>query len=124
MSSKTMETYKALPFEERQKNSAMLLRENPLRVPVLVTCNNGKINLNKHEFLVPKQLKVVHFTATLRRSINLSPESAIYLYSKNHMLKQDRFMGEIYEKHKDPDGFLYINVSDIPYLGSINDQKR
>ena len=117
MTSKTLETYKNSPLEERKKSSATLIQENPLRVPVLVTCNNGKISLNKHEFLVPKQLKVVHFTATLRRSINLSPESAIYLYSKNHMLKQDKFMGEIYDMFKDEDGFLYINVSDIPYLG-------
>ena len=112
-----MDKYKALPFEERQKNSAMLLRDNPLRIPVLVTCNNGRISMRKHEFLVPKQLKVVHFTATLRRSINLGPESAIYLYAKNHILKQDRLMGEVYENHKDADGFLYVNVSDISYLG-------
>ncbi len=112
-----METYKNLPLEERKKNSSTLIQENPLRVPVLVTCNSGKINLSKHEFLVPKQLKVVHFTATLRRSINLSPESAIYLYSKNYMLKQDKFMGEIYDMYKDEDGFLYISISDIPYLG-------
>ena len=117
MTSKTVEAYKNLPLEDRKKSSAALIQENPLRVPVMVSCNNGKINLTKHEFLVPKQLKIVHFTATLRRSINLSPESAIYLYSKNAMLKQDKFMGEIYDMYKDEDGFLYINVSDIPYLG-------
>ena len=117
MTSKTVENYQKMPLEERKKNSQTLIDENPMRIPVLVTCSNGKISLNKSEFLVPKQLKVVHFTATLRRSINLSPESAIYLYSKNHMLKQDKFMGEIYEMYKDEDGFLYINVSDIPYLG-------
>ena len=118
MTNNILEKYKALPFEERVKNSAMLLRDNPLRIPALVTCNNGKINITKHEFLVPKQLKVVHFTATLRRSINLGPEYAIYLYCKNRILKQDRLMGEVYEKHKDADGFLYVNVSDIAYLGS------
>ncbi len=112
-----MEIYKNLPLDERKRNSAILIQENPLRVPVLVTCSNGKININKHEFLVPKQLKVVHFTATLRRSINLSAESAIYLYSKNFMLKQDKFMGEVYDMYKDEDGFLYINLNDVPYLG-------
>ena len=114
---KMMQDYKNIPLDDRRKNANTLLQENPLRIPVLVTCQNGKINLNKHEFLVPKQLKVIHFTATLRRSINLGPESAIYMYARNHMLKPDKFMGEIYDQYKDEDGFLYINVSDIPSLG-------
>ncbi len=117
MTSKASETYKNLPLNERKKNSETLLQENPLRIPVLVTANNGKIKLNKHEFLVPKQLKVVHFAATLRRSVNLSPENAVYIYAKNHLLKHDKFMGEVYEAYKDEDGFLYVNVSDIPALG-------
>ena len=115
-----MENYKNQPLEQRKKCSEQLIAENPLRVPVLVTCQNGKLKLNKHEFLVPKQLKVIHFTATLRRSMNLSPENAIYLYANNHMLKQDKVIGEVYEQHKDEDGFLYVNVTDIPALGCFN----
>ncbi len=85
--SKTYEKYKNLPFEERKIYCESLLKENPSRVPILVFSENGKLKLKKNEFLVPKSLKVIHFTATLRRSINLDPENAIYLYIDSHMLR-------------------------------------
>ncbi len=117
MNNQVLEEYKNLSLEERKQYSADLMKENPSRVPIIVSSQNGKLKLKKHEFLVPKQLKVIHFTATLRRSINLDPENAIYLYIKNHMLKQDRFISEIYDQYKDEDGFLYIKATDIPALG-------
>ena len=33
------------------------------------------------------------------------------------MLRQDRFISEIYDQYKRDDGFLYINATDIPALG-------
>jgi GABA(A) receptor-associated protein len=109
---------KALSLEKRKEYSADLMRDNPLRVPILVSSENGKLKLKTQEFLVPKQLKIIHFTATLRRSMNLDPENAIYLYIDNHMIKQDRHIAEIYDQYKNEDGFLYINVTDIPALGN------
>lgn len=117
MSSK-LDEYKNLTLEDRRNYSSELMKENPLRVPILVSSENGKLKLKTQEFLVPKQLKIIHFTATLRRSMNLDPENAIYLYIQNHMIKQDRFIAEIYEQYKEEDGFLYINVTDIPALGN------
>ena len=114
-----MESYKNRPLEDRKNQSAKLMAENPMRNPIIVTCTNGKLKLNKHEFLVPKQLKVLHFMATLRRSMNLGPENTIYLYVNNNMLRHDKLIGEVYEQYKDEDGFLYISLTDIPALGGI-----
>ena len=116
MSSKSKE-YKKMPFEERKLHSEQLLKENPGRVPIVVSSENGRLKLIKFEFLVPKTLKVIHFTSTLRRSINLDPENAIYLYIDSHMLRQDKFISEIYDQYHNEDGFLYINVTDIKALG-------
>ena len=112
-----MENYKNKPLAERKQQSQQLMTENPMRIPVIVISQNGKLKLNKHEFLVPKQLKTLHFIATLRRSMNLNAENAIYLYVNNNMLKQDKLIGETYEQYKDEDGFLYVNLTDVPALG-------
>ncbi len=117
MTTTTMDSIFKLSLEERKAKADEIMSIEPERVPVLVTCKQGKITLNKNQFMVPKKLKVVHFTATLRRSINLSPESALYLYSGGQMIKQDKFIGEIYDSCKSEDGFLYFNISDIPSLG-------
>ncbi len=68
--------------------------------------------------MVPKRLKVIHFIATLRKSINLDPENAIYLYVNNKLLKADKFIAEVYEENKSEDLFLYITITDIPTLGN------
>ena len=73
------------------------MKENPSRVPILIQNEKGKLQIKKKEFLVPKQFKVVHFTTTLRKQINLDPENAIYLYVQNHLLKQDKFIAEVYD---------------------------
>ena len=46
--------YREMSFEERKKNADEVLKENPSRVPVIVACENGRLNLKKNEFLVPK----------------------------------------------------------------------
>ena len=106
-----------MSLEDRKKYAEKIIDENPTRVPILVKSDNGRLKILKNEFLVPKQLKIIHFIATLRRSINLDPENAIYLYVDNKLIKQDKYIGEVYENHKDNDLFLRINATDLPALG-------
>ncbi len=117
MSNKRSDSYEELLTDQKFPNLSTSVHKPPLRIPIIVFTNNRKLRLAKHEFLVPRQLKVAHLTATLRRSIVLDADSTVYLYSKSHMLKQDKMLSEIYEAYRDDDGFLYITVSDIPVLG-------
>ena len=112
------QNYKNMPLEKRKQHADSLIRENPSRVPILIQNEKGTLQIKKKEYSVPKQFKVVHFTATLRKQVSLDPENALYLYVQNHLLKQDRFIAEVYDQYKCEDGFLYITVSDIPVLGS------
>lgn len=75
------------------------------------------MKLTKKEYLVPWRLKVIHFIATLRKSINLDSENAIYLYVNNKLLKPDKFIAEVYDEFKSEDLFLYVTITDIPTLG-------
>lgn len=74
------ETYKKMPLEKRKQNAELILKENPSRVPVLIHNEKDTLQIKKKEFLVPKQFKVIHFTSTLRKQINLDSENALYLY--------------------------------------------
>jgi GABA(A) receptor-associated protein len=84
-------------------NAEQIIKENPSRVPIIIRSERKTMKLNKKEYLVPKRLKVIHFIATLRKSINLDSENAIYLYVNNKLLKPDKFIAEVYEEHKSED---------------------
>lgn len=36
------------------------------------------------------------------------------------MLKPSEKINDVYEKHRDKDGFLYLNVNEVPSLGYDN----
>ena len=73
----------------------------------------------KREFLAAKRLQVMHFIATLWKSMKLNPENSIYLYTNGKLIRPDRYIGEVYDENKSEDDlYLHIKVTDIPTLGS------
>lgn len=43
--------------------------------------------------------------------MGLSPEEALFIFASSSVLSSNTLISAIYEKHKDPDGFLYIMYS-------------
>merc|ERR1712226_406048 len=117
---KIMEEHLKKPFEERCKLSQKLMTENKLRVPFIVE-KHSKANIkstSKVKFLVPKAFKVLHFLQILQKDMDLRKDSSIYLFIKDRLIKQDMVIGDVYEKYKETDGFVYAHYSEIPSFGS------
>jgi len=68
--------------------------------------------IEKKKFLVPRDLTVGKFVFEIRKHMpNLNEEKAIFLFVEDVLPPSSALMSQIYEKHKDSDGFLYITYS-------------
>lgn len=106
--------HKAHSFEKRKNEAERILKKYPDRVPVIVQRveNNDAIpDVDKKKYLVPSDLSLGQFIYVIRRRIKLTPEQAIYVFINNTMPPTASVMSQIYQEHKDVDGFLYMKIS-------------
>ena len=116
-----MEEHLKKPFADRQRLSQKLMMDDNQRVPFVVEKHNKSKMKNTSswlKFLVPKTSKVQHFLQMLSQRIDLQKDSSIYLFIQDTLLKQDMIIGEVYEKYKEQDGFVYAYYNDIPSFGN------
>ena len=67
--------------------------------------------LDKTKYLVPMDLTVGQFMFVLRKRMKLSPEQAIFLFINGTIPSSNSLVHELYQQHKDVDGFLYLGYS-------------
>lgn len=101
------------PLEKRQAEAARIRDKYPDRIPVIVEkAERSDIpDIDKKKYLVPADLTVGQFVYVIRKRIKVSPEKAIFMFVKNHLPPTAALMSDVYEDHKDEDGFLYITYS-------------
>ena len=99
-------------IEERKNESARILRDCPNRVPVIAEVapySKDMPILKKNKYLVPYDMTINQFQFLIRRNINLTKDSALYLITNGITLTGDKTMMEVYNNHKDKsDNFLYV----------------
>lgn len=101
------------PLEKRQAEAARIRDKYPDRIPVIVEkAERSEIpDIDKKKYLVPADLTVGQFVYVIRKRIKVSAEKAIFMFVKNVLPPTASLMSDIYEEHKDEDGFLYITYS-------------
>lgn len=93
---------------------ARVLLKYPDRVPVFIKRTKNKDNIpdiDKHKYLIPREMTVAQVVYIIRKRILLKPEQALFVYVKNTLPPNSSMIETIYHKYKDDDGFLYINYS-------------
>uniref|UniRef100_A0A3Q2QZ76 Gamma-aminobutyric acid receptor-associated protein-like 2 n=1 Tax=Fundulus heteroclitus TaxID=8078 RepID=A0A3Q2QZ76_FUNHE len=107
-------TYKELVAEEhRCVESAKIRNKYPDRVPVIVEKVSGSqiVDIDKRKYLVPSDITVAQFMWIIRKRIQLPSEKAIFLFVDKTVPQSSLTMGQLYDKEKDEDGFLYVAYS-------------
>ena len=108
------------PFKERfsltqRINEAnKVLEKYPNRYPVIVEKGSNSDNvpdLDRHKFLVPSDLSLANLMYIIRKRIKLSSEKSLYLFIGGSFAPTSKLLLELYEKHKDEDGFLYVTYT-------------
>jgi GABA(A) receptor-associated protein len=113
MSSKAKSFKEEHPLEKRQAESARIRDKYPDRIPVIVEkADKSDIpDIDKKKYLVPADLTVGQFVYVIRKRIKVSPEKAIFMFVNHVLPPTAALMADVYEDHKDEDGFLYITYS-------------
>ena len=100
-------------FEQRKQEAEKVRERHPDRLPVICEkVEQSKItDLDKTKFLVPSDLTVGQFVIVVRKRVMLEPEKAIFLFIGDSVPPNQAMMSDLYAKHKDQDGFLYVKYS-------------
>lgn len=100
-------------FNTRKSESTKILSDDKLKgkLPVIVekSSNCPLPDLASSQFIVKKELTVGSLLYILRKNANISETDGVFLFVDNkHLPRMSDNIGTIYEKYKDPDGFLYF----------------
>ncbi|GMH43021.1 hypothetical protein BSKO_10943 [Bryopsis sp. KO-2023] len=108
-------------FEKRKAEADRIRAKYPDRIPVIVEKSERSDipDIDKQKYLVPSDLLVGQFVFVIRKRIKLSSEKAIFIFVKNFLPATAALMMNVYQEHKDPDGFLYITYSGESTFGSF-----
>ena len=102
-------------FEQRLEETTKILDKYSDRVCIYVQksdqCDDIP-NIDRKKYLVPNYLSIGQFIYVIRKRIHLQPDKALFLYTnQKYLLSGSTTMLEIYNKHKDDDGFMYITYT-------------
>ena len=109
-----MNEYKKKNTEEhRIEECNRILSKHNDRVPIIVLKDKSceLADIDKQKYLVPKDMNLGQFIYIIRKRIRLSPEKALFILIDNQLMTPNNPLQDIYDKHKDTDGFLYITYS-------------
>jgi GABA(A) receptor-associated protein len=106
-----MNFHSKFTFFQRQEESNRVILKYPERVPVICEKYNQNEDIptiDKHKYLIPKELTVAQFMHIIRTNIKLAETKALFLFINKKMFSNSTTFGEIYTTEKEHDGFLYI----------------
>ena len=101
------------PYKKRADDAKRIKIKYPDRVPVIVEkASSANIpEVDKHKYLVPKDLSISQFIYVIRKRINLTPEQSIFVFVNNTIPPAASLMSQLYHEQADNDGFLYVSYS-------------
>ena len=110
-----MDKYKKDNSLEKRKSECARVRErHPTKLPILVFRDKNSKNIDiieKNKYLVPYDITFGQFSYIVRKKINLKPEMAMFMFVGKLIPSTSQIICEIYDSHKEEDGFLYITYS-------------
>jgi len=96
-------------FEQRKVESQNIMSKYPERCPVIVEPTKD-IVLDKHKYLVPKDLTIGQFIYVLRKRTKLEEHESIYIFVNEIMPPTSALISGVYQDNREPDGFLYCKL--------------
>lgn len=113
-------------FEKRFQLSEKIRQNYPDRIPVIVeSYKKENLQLSNGRFLINDTDTVHKLIYEVRKKIeNLRKEEALFFFccnnDKEFLAPATNTIGQIYEKHKDNDGFLYFFITKEQVYGLQN----
>lgn len=110
---------KEFSFSERTFESGRVINKYPDRIPIICEkLDKSKVDeIDKKKYLVPSDLTCAQFIFVIRKRLKLTPEKAIFLFINGTIPQTSETISNLYYKHKDSDGFLYITYASENVFG-------
>jgi GABA(A) receptor-associated protein len=104
-------------IDKRLEDSRKLKIKYPDRIPIILSSKD--IILDRHKYLIPSDTLLSEFCFIIRKSICLNSSEALFLFvgDKNISPVMTDTIKNIYNKHKDIDNFLYIQIKKEAVFG-------
>ena len=106
-------------INKRIKESKKIKLKYEDRIPIIVEkSSKSKLqNIDKNKFLVPENLTIGQFLYIIRKRVKLYSSDALFLFVNNTLPCTSSSIVNIYNEHKDDDGFLYIQYTEESTFG-------
>ena len=109
------------PLEVRQRKYQELMSkpENQNRLPIICELHqrSGLSVRSDLKFLTHEKMILKNFQGSVRKKMSVKEDVVFFFYHGKKVLKNDQSLGELYNRYKSDDGFLYIQFSEINALG-------
>lgn len=97
-------------LNERKRESEAIMRKYPDKIPVICTPINAP-NIIKNKYLVSVDVNIMYLLFVIRQNMKASQDQGLFFIINNTIPSSSDRMISLYDMHKDPDGFLYINYT-------------
>tara|TARA_B110000971_G_scaffold218535_1_gene257554 strand:+ start:5006 stop:5350 length:345 start_codon:yes stop_codon:yes gene_type:complete len=105
-----MEFKKKNEYSRRLIESTNIKQKYKDRIPIIVErYKESKLpEIDKSKYLVPKDMNLGQFVYIIRRRIKLDANQALFVTVNGQLGGSATIISDLYDLHKDEDGFLYI----------------
>lgn len=102
-------------FQDRFEEAKRVLNKYPDRIPIICERSLKSTSdcpfIDKRKYLVPRDLTMGQFLYVIRKRLRLLPEKALFLFVNGTIPSTTSLINELYNRHRDDDGYLYISYS-------------
>lgn len=101
-------------YESRINESSRIISKFLGNVPIICQKLDSDLDcpeIAKNKFLVNKDLTFGQFRYILRKYIKLKPEQTLFVFVEDVIPPVSMTISQIYNEHKDSDGFTYLYYS-------------
>lgn len=98
-------------LNQRKNECEKILLKYPNRIPIICEKNYNSTNapdIDKHKYLVSRDLTLGQFMHTIRQRMNLTAEIGLYIFISGFIPSNSQFLSNLYVDFRDDDGFLYV----------------
>ena len=107
-------------LRERKEMFERISHRFPERIPLIIERLDLKVpEIDRCRFLIPPCLTIGNLAYIIRKRIKLSPEQALFLLVDLVIPPASETIGNVYDKCKNDDGFLYVCYTTENTFGSL-----